>query len=58
MIESVESRNRAFLEVFILRPTIQNAIILARVDFFHPQTQQTDYLFFLINDLRDYVALG
>jgi hypothetical protein len=35
-IESVESTNRAFLEVFILRPTIQNAIILAHVDFFLP----------------------
>jgi hypothetical protein len=28
------------------------------VDFFHLQTQQTDYLFCLINGLRDCIALG
>jgi hypothetical protein len=58
MIESVKSTNRVFLRVFILRPRIENAIILARVDFFHLQTQWKDYLFCLINGLRDYVALG
>jgi hypothetical protein len=34
-IESVESINRAFLKVLVLSLTIQNAIIFARVDFFH-----------------------
>jgi hypothetical protein len=34
MIESIESTNRAFLKVFILGPTIYNAIILAHVVFF------------------------
>jgi hypothetical protein len=58
IIESVESTNRAFLKVFVLEPTIQNAIILAHVDFFHLQTQRIDYLFFFINGLRDCVALG
>jgi hypothetical protein len=58
MIESIESTNRAFLEVFELRSMIYTAIILARVDFLHLQTQWTDYLFCLINCLRDCVALG
>jgi hypothetical protein len=58
MIESVESTNRAFLKVFVLMLMIENAIILARVDFFHLPTQQTDYLFCLINDLRDCIAKG
>jgi hypothetical protein len=44
-IESVESTNRAFLKVFILSPMIYNAIIPARVNFFHLQTQWIDYLF-------------
>jgi hypothetical protein len=39
MIESVEFTNRAFSKVFILIPTIYNAFILARVDFFHLPTQ-------------------
>jgi hypothetical protein len=58
MIESIESINRAFLEVFILKSKILNLIILARMDFLHLQTQWTYYLFCLINGLRDYVALG
>jgi hypothetical protein len=58
MIELVESTNRAFVEVFILGPTIWNAIILACIDFFHLQTQRIDYMFCLINGLRDCVALG
>jgi hypothetical protein len=58
MIESVESINRAFHKVFILRLMIQNGIIRACMDFFHLKTQQTDYLFCLINSLKDYVALG
>jgi hypothetical protein len=57
-IESLESTNRAFLKVFILIPTIQNAIILAHVNLFHLQTKRIEYLFCLINDLKDCVALG
>jgi hypothetical protein len=51
-IESVKSINRAFLKVFIL-PTIYDAIILSRVDLFHLQTQQADYLFCLINSHKN-----
>jgi hypothetical protein len=53
----IESTNRAFLKVIVLRPTIYNAIIIAHIDFFHLQTQLTDYLFCLINGLRNCVAL-
>jgi hypothetical protein len=58
MIKSIESTNRAFLDVFILRSMIYNAIILARMDFLYLQTQWIDYLFRLINGLRDCVAWG
>jgi hypothetical protein len=50
-IKLVESTNTAFLKVFILSPTIYNVIILACVDFFHLQSQQTYYKFCLINGL-------
>jgi hypothetical protein len=58
MIESIESTNRAFLKVFVFSPMIKNAISLAHVDFFHLQTQRSDYLFCLINGLMDCVVLG
>jgi hypothetical protein len=57
-IELVESTNMTFLEVFVLRSRIYNAIILAGMDFLHLQTQWIDYLFYLINGLMDCVALG
>jgi hypothetical protein len=57
MVESIESTNRALLKVLIIRATIENAIILARMDLFHLQSQRADNLFGLINNLRDGVAL-
>jgi hypothetical protein len=57
-IELNESTNRAFLKVYVLRFMIYNAIILAHMDFLYLQTQWIDYLFCLINGLRDCIALG
>jgi hypothetical protein len=57
-IESVESTNRAFLKVFILSPMIYNAIIPARVNFFPPPNPMDRLSVYIINGIRDCVALG
>jgi hypothetical protein len=58
IIESVKSTNRAFLEVFITQAHDIECNHSCTHGFFHLQTQRTDYLFYLINDLMDCVALG